>query len=227
MWMILLFVFGLCSGYLLATLAESFFHQHIGHAGRWFRKLQKKYPRILGGFSEAYRSHNIVHHIWTFFYNHVTQFLDEQHKKVVDDRLRDKAGKRIIEEDYGTTLGLRSTLLFVLPIMPVVIPIVFLLPWAAKVGFCLPVVIYPLMSSIIHPYLHQPYQQALSNAPWILRWLLATAYMRCVWRHHYLHHQYPDSNFNLLLGGDWLRGVHRRATEEDNQRMREIGLPVD
>jgi hypothetical protein len=217
---------GIMIGYLLVTLAEPFFHEHIHHAHRRFRLLQKKYPRLLRPFGDAYRSHAIVHHCWTYR-DHVSLFADEHQKKRVEERLQDPLGQRIIAEVYGTTVGFRSTVLFVLPILPVVIPALLLLPWPAAAGFTVPVVIYPLMSKVVHPYLHEPYQEALGKAPAGMRWFLSTRYMKFVWRHHWMHHRYPRWNFNLLLGGDWLRGKHRSPSAEDRRRMREIGLPVD
>jgi hypothetical protein len=217
---------GFGMGYLLVTLAESILHQHVHHAHRWFREWQRKYPLALRAFRDAYRSHAIVHHRWTYR-DHVTQFLDDQQKNRIDERLQDEAGRRIIAENYGTTLNLHSAAMFMAPILPFAVPALLLLPWPAAVAFCVPLVIYPLMSRVIHPYLHQPYQDALNNAHGAVRWALSTSYMRYLWRHHWLHHQYPQWNFNLVLGGDWLRGAHRVPSEEDRQRMREIGLPVD
>jgi hypothetical protein len=217
---------GVILGYLLVTFAESFLHEHIHHAQRWFLALQKKYPRLLKPFRDAYRSHAIVHHCWTY-HDHVTRFASEHQKQRVDERLQDHEGRRIIAEAYGTTLGLRSTVVFVLPILPVVLPALLLLPWPAAAGFAVPVVIYPLMSKVIHPYLHEPYREALRKAPAVIRWALSTRYMKSVWRHHWMHHRSPQSNFNLLLGGDWFRGKHRSPSAEDERQMSEVGLPLD
>jgi len=158
----------------------------------------------------------------------VKQFRTEEEKQQLDAELgKDVAGRRIIAERYGMTLSLRSCLMFVMPIVPVVVPTVLLLSWPAALGFCIPVISYPLMSKLIHPYLHQPYRVALQSAPVGIRWLLSTRYMRSVWRHHWLHHRYPKCNFNLLLGGDYLRGVHRFPSQADKRTMRKLGLPVD
>src|SRR5262249_17730168 len=103
-------MFGFAIGYLLVTLAESFLHDNIHHAHRWFLDLQKKSPRLLKPFRDAYFSHKIVHHCWTYRRDHVTPFLTEEQKRRADERLQDSVGQRIIAEKYGTTLGFRSTL---------------------------------------------------------------------------------------------------------------------
>jgi hypothetical protein len=225
-WWLTEFALGVLAGYLLVTLAESYLHEHIHHARRYFRLLQKRYPRALGAFREAYRSHTIIHHGHTYR-DHVTQFTSAAQKNSVDAMLSDRAGQRIISERYGATLNLRSTLLFVCPILPVVIPLLLVLPLPAKAGFLVPVIIYPLMSKWIHPYLHMRYADAIQQAPRHLKWVLRTPYMQGVWRNHWMHHRYPRFNFNLILGGDWLRGVYRSPSERDLRRMRESGIPVN
>jgi len=221
----LCFFLGLSGGYLFISFAESFIHDHIGHARHWFRQLQLRFPRALHAFRETYRSHSLVHHAWTFD-DHVTRFPNDERKHRVDARLHDAAGQHIIDDDYGTTLTIRSMILFVAPILPVVLPAIILLPSPMAMGICIPFVIYPLMSKVIHPYLHMRHADALNQAPWALRWILNTRYMRFVWRHHWLHHRYPRSNFNLLIGGDWLRGVYRGPSEQDLEEMKNVGMPV-
>jgi hypothetical protein len=219
------FLLGLSLGYLLATLAESFLHDHVHHAGKWFRSLQRRFPRALGAFRDAYRAHTEIHH--RTYRDHVTQFASAEEKSRIDALLQDRTGRRIIAERYGETINLRSTVLFIVLILPAVVPLLDVLPWAASIGFSIPVAVYPMMSKFAHPYLHMRYDDALRKAPPLLRRFFRTRYMRCVWRNHWMHHRYPHSNFNLVLGGDWLRGVHRRATEADLERMQAAGMPVD
>jgi hypothetical protein len=75
--------------------------------------------------------------------------------------------------------------------------------------------------------LHRSYECGIQESPCCVAWFLRTSYFREVARHHYLHHKYPNSNFNLLLGGDWLLLVNRRATRTDIEEMKKIGLRVD
>ena len=78
----------------------------------------------------------------------------------------------------------------------------------------------------VHPYIHLPYQQALEEAPKHDSKFFKTKYMRAVIRNHYMHHKYPDNNFNLILGGDYILGYHRNASAEDIESMKVLGIPV-
>lgn len=45
-----------------------------------------------------------------------------------------------------------------------------------------------------------------------------------VW-HHYLHHRYPDKNFNVaLLAGDYVFGTMAKASDADWQAMKTEGI---
>jgi hypothetical protein len=66
-----------------------------------------------------------------------------------------------------------------------------------------------------------------ASVPTLLGLLMDSRYIRAVRRHHYLHHKYLDCNFNLLLGGDWLLGVHRSPTPANLDAMSEIGIRRD
>ncbi len=87
--------------------------------------------------------------------------------------------------------------------------------------------IAPLLSRWIHPYLHLDHETAIRCAPSFIAILLGTPYFRAVARHHYLHHKYPNKNFNLLLGGDWILGRHRSASADDIDKMKALGLRID
>ena len=87
-------------------------------------------------------------------------------------------------------------------------------------------VVFPLMSAAIHPWLHVRHEVARARAPRPIAWLLNTRYMRSVARHHFVHHRHLAANFNLLLGGDLLLGVHRRPTAADIDAMHREGIPV-
>lgn len=217
---------GFLASLIVVSVIESVLHDHIHHARAPFRVLQSRYPRLLGSFREAFRSHSLVHHGQTFP-NHIDQFVDEIHKRRVDSTLQDRHGARIIEERYGATINFRSTLLFMAPTLPFAI-FILVLPWPALIGAVMPIMIYPLMSKVIHPYLHKPYSKALRQAPPPLSWILRSKYLQFVWRHHWIHHQVsPRCNFNLLPPiGDALRGKLRLPTTKDLEQMRSLGLPV-
>jgi len=81
----------------------------------------------------------------------------------------------------------------------------------------------PLLSMFIHPMIHEPDGKAGRYNRWLGR-VMRTRYFRNVCRHHWLHHKYPDCNFNLLLGGDRLLGTHRNPTATDLQDMDREGF---
>ncbi len=218
-------ILGFFSGYLFVSIMESLMHDYVHHARQGFQKLQFRFPRFLDPFRAARRSHTQVHHGQTF-HSHVVQFKDFAHKAKLDRLLVGAEGQRIIRESYGTTINLRSTVMFILPLLPVLVPVLFGMPGLFAAGFLIPTLIYPLMSRVFHPYLHLSYVEALAKASLPVRSLLKTSYFRKVWRHHYLHHRYPRTNFNLLLGGDTLRGVQRTPGYADLKLMSALGIPL-
>ena len=67
----------------------------------------------------------------------------------------------------------------------------------------------------IHLEMHKPEQKPFSNWP-IYKFLA---------RYHYLHHKYPDRNFNVVFPlADYILGTHANAREADLQSMRAEGL---
>jgi hypothetical protein len=64
----------------------------------------------------------------------------------------------------------------------------------------------------------------LTTYPAALHFVFSTRYFRFIARHHWIHHQYPDYNFNLLPGGDFLLGRHRQPVPADLQDMAVAGL---
>src|SRR5262249_22322250 len=144
-----------------------------------------------------------------------TQFDDDVHKLALEKRA-EKIRDGSIEK---TSFGLRPTwpgmLGFILPTVPS-LPLFAIAfgPWSVVSALPL-LVATPALSRWIHPYLHQNRAMPAEEPPWWVAWLLRTTYFRAVARHHFLHHKYPDCNFNLLLGGDWLLGVHRSPSHGD------------
>jgi sterol desaturase/sphingolipid hydroxylase (fatty acid hydroxylase superfamily) len=81
--------------------------------------------------------------------------------------------------------------------------------------FPLVVCMHHVMWNQIHMEMHKP--EGRFFAHWPFYKLLA--------RHHYLHHRYPDKNFNVALPvGDILFGTMAKPTEEDWQAMRLEGI---
>src|SRR5262249_36531265 len=93
-------------------------------------------------------------------------------------------------------------------------------------GALVPLTAFPMLAQFIHPHLHTRYENVLAHGPLLIRCFARTAYFRFLARHHWLHHRYADCNYNLLLGGDWILRVNRRASAQDLDEMHEIGLWV-
>jgi hypothetical protein len=221
---------GLVAGYLLATLAESFLHQHVQHAGPRFRRLQRRYPRLLGAFARAYYSHHVVHHHLTFRRDYARQFADPDDQHETDARIeRHRRGylRRIRAERYGLTLGgVGGYAMFVAPVVPAVTAIYLALGPAAAAAALLPlVVVYPLASEVVHPLLHRRLAEHPPGwAGWVGRWVCRRRVVRYVLMHHFVHHRDPGVNFNPLPGGDFLRGVGRRPTAAECAAMAALGV---
>lgn len=220
---------GLVVGYLTASLIESIAHQMISDAPRGSVMRWQKYPRLLRQLIETHYSHHTVHHVRTFRHDFVTQFRSDDDKAKVDDELRTHGQHGVLIQKAGYAVKLQGggAFTFVFPLL-LALPLLYWSggPWflaGAIVTMSLP----PLLSNFLHPYLHMPHDVALASAPPLIRGLLGTRYMRLVARHHFLHHRYVQCNFNLLLGGDWIRGVWRNPSEKDVTEMRRIGVPID
>ena len=92
-----------------------------------------------------------------------------------------------------------------------------LYPLSAVAALLFPVVVclHHLMWNQIHMEMHKPEGRFFCN------W---KAY-KYVARHHFLHHRYPDKNFNVALPiGDYLFGTVAKATAADWQAMLADGL---
>jgi hypothetical protein len=223
--MLVKIIFGLSLGYLIATWAESFFHQHLGHASPRLRSFWARFPLIGTPFLAAFYGHHIVHHALTFRTDFVTQFESDSEREMLDEKLPTPWKKTIIADHYGVTLRGSSNFLFVLPITPFAPLIYFLFgPWVMFSAAIPMFVVYPMMSKWIHPLIHKAEMNILETCTPLERWIMNTRYMKAVVRDHFLHHDYVTCNYNLLRGGDYLRFVHRDTTTAEQSRMRAIGL---
>ncbi|AUX32159.1 MULTISPECIES: hypothetical protein [Sorangium] len=220
---------GAAMGYVTATLVESFAHHHISDARprrvRWWTQ----HPRLFKYLIRTHYSHHSVHHLRTFRKDHVTQFRNDDERRALDAELAERGahGQIVLRSNYAVKLHGTGALVFVSPLIPF-LPVVYLLlgPWGL-VGSVLPMLCPPLFSNYLHPYLHMPHEVAVTKAPPLISWLLRTRYGRAVARNHFMHHRYMNCNFNLMLGGDILRGVSRRPSHKDIAEMQRIGLRLD
>jgi hypothetical protein len=218
---------GLLWGYLLASLSESFYHRHILHAGSRARKFWKRYPRLTTPLMRAYYSHHVIHHARTYRTDFVTQFSSKEEQERLDRSMPPEYVWRVKDERYGLLMKGWRVIFFLVPVLPL-LPLTYLLfgSWVTLGAMPMLLAVYPLMSGWIHPMLHIHHDEMPHKTSRWETWLLKSKYLRRVVRHHYLHHRYINCNYNLLLGGDRLLGVHRDPTEKDLEDMSKEGLPL-
>jgi hypothetical protein len=219
---------GLICGYLTITLCESFFHRAIQHASpdlrRWYRRLGRL-GRVL---QDAWYSHHVIHHFQTFRRDHVTQFADDSERARLTRRLREIDKSEIVACEYGNIIGieLKAYLFYMGPTLPVFAATCWLGGLWFTIGACVPLIAWPMLAQFVHPHLHRNHREVMDDPRAWPRFMARTRYFRHLAQHHWLHHTYPNCNYNLLLGGDWLLGVHRRADADDLVAMQSIGLWV-
>jgi len=196
-------VVGFVLGYIVASYVESYMHQNVSDANMKRVNKWKKHPKLFWYFIRTHYSHHVIHHVKTFKVNYVTQFGSEEEKIALDKLLilRSNHGEIIKKSNYATKLHGSGSLVFIAPLLPAI----------------------PLFGLTL---LHMPHDQAIESAPQFISWLLKMEYFKAVSRNHFMHHRYMLGNFNLVLGGDVLRGVNRKPSEKDIQLMLDLGLPV-
>lgn len=212
-------ILGTLLGLLSATVTESFGHRFFGHPSRWQLKLYFKYPHLFYPVLKAYYQHLVIHHHKTYQLDLFTQFRDAEEKREIDSWIRSKFSRKFANliwlERYNLTLkGVDGTLPFVLPFFVGPILIGLVLGPVAFGASAVMAFVPMLFSKYLHPLVHHP--EEISSASLIVQRVARTKYMRRVVQNHFLHHKYSDTNFNLLLGGDYLLGVRQRMSKEDH-----------
>ncbi len=223
--MITLFLVGLILGFISATITESFGHKFTGHPTAFQRSLYLKYPRLFYPFLRPMYQHLVIHHHKSFKSGFFDQFNDEEEKRVVDtwiaQHFESDFASLVWAERYNLTLkGFVGTIPFAIPFCfgPLVIG---LLLGPVACGASLLCAFIPVwMSKFVHPLIHLP--EETQNAGPFVKWLMRTRYMRRVFINHYLHHQELETNFNLLLGGDYLTRLHRKATDTEKLEIQRL-----
>ena len=221
-------VLGLVCGYLTISVCESLFHRIIQHASLRVRRFYAKVGRLGETCTQAWYSHHVVHHVLTYRRSHVRQFADSGEQARLDAHLAAKGRHDVIATRYGATIGVRSRdyLWYMAPTLPFFVALCLLGGAWFSIGALFPLMAWPILAQVVHPYLHMSYDEIATTAPTWFRAFARTCYFRRLAQHHWLHHHYGDCNFNLLQGGDLLLRVHRTASEKDLRDMRAIGLWV-
>lgn len=187
--------------YLIATLWEHYFHSDVLHAHtdvvkRWRGSDFWLYKMLYHG----YYAHHVVHHRLTFQKEYTKQFDTKEQKKKVDDYLVAQFGRTEDSQNYGLTIS--SIYEYLMFMLPMVFLLPFLIIWLEVfeiVIFTLLMSLPLLLSKYIHPLLHREIED---------NWFYNNAYIKLIYKTHSIHHQNDSKNFNLLWGGDWLRGSY-------------------
>jgi hypothetical protein len=114
-------------------------------------------------------------------------------------------------EDHGIKLNLREGLVESLPVS------LLLAPFSTIGAVMFPVVVclHHVIWNQIHMEMHKPENRFFAKWP---------AY-KFVARHHYLHHRYPNKNFNVAFPiGDYLFGTMANVTDDDRRAMKNEGI---
>ncbi|HEY9683157.1 MAG TPA: hypothetical protein V6C86_16380 [Oculatellaceae cyanobacterium] len=110
-------------------------------------------------------------------------------------------------EDKEIRLTVRKAPIKALPIAAVIA----LVSVPGAVVFVLTATLHHWIWNKIHLEMHKPEQRGFSH------WSIYKAFAR----YHWLHHRYPNKNFNVVFPfADFVLGTHAKATEEDRQAMR-------
>jgi hypothetical protein len=114
-------------------------------------------------------------------------------------------------EDRGIRLNILEGIVESLPVTIVVAPFSI----TGAVMFPLVVCLHHVIWNQIHMEMHKPEGRFFAN------W----AAYKCVARHHFLHHRYPDKNFNVAFPiGDFLFSTVAKPTAADWQAMKAEGI---
>lgn len=208
----LLGISGFILGYLISTLIESFFHHRVSDAPQKTAKKWQRHPAMLAPLLRANYSHHIVHHRRTYKTSHVVQFSSLAERVALDLELAALGahGKLIRNADYANRLGGSGALSFIVPFLPLTILAGLFANAMFTLGFVAASSLSPWLNHYVHPYLHMSYEEAIDRASPLMRCFIRSRYFSYVAKYHYLHHKYVACNFNLLIGGDWLREKVRR-----------------
>lgn len=114
-------------------------------------------------------------------------------------------------EDKEIRLTVRKAPIKALPIAA----LIALVSWEGAAVFVAGMTFHHWAWNKIHLEMHKPEQRVFST--WAVYKFLA--------RYHYLHHRYPNRNFNVVFPlADYVLGTNARANEGDLKYMQQLGL---
>lgn len=219
---------GAVMGYLLGAVAENLIHRYLAHpsgamrrkfaAGGWLGKL----------FYRIADSHSGVHHGMTYRPKYTEQFESPEQQAQIDARLE----KRAVEDieavkarRYGLIIESDAALRMTALVLPFSAVLSWMtgLDWAGSAALMASSLLFIPHVNFVHDYMHMSREKALQEANLPTKILLRSRYFAFVARNHFVHHESPNTNFNVLPGVDFLFGTFRKPTVEDLVKLRELG----
>lgn len=232
--------------YVVHSVTENVLHDHLAHpkgrAGEWFQKgpgpdagwVERAVHRVLGKVMKnqvdrTAISHVNLHHGWTFRQS-FTKMFDEKLTQAEVDKLIDKyfpedLRQKIRDEDYAISLnagGMAKIFSTIAPQTALMIAAGALLgaPAWMLVPTILSAALYPVAMGKGHPIYHVSETEARESASELMKALRSTRYISYSARNHWMHHEYPNANFNLSYpGADALFGQLLQPNLEDLFKM--------
>jgi hypothetical protein len=224
---ILHIVMGMALGYGLSSLIEAVVHKYVSDMPRKMLRFCKRYPRLFSAALNTFYSHHVIHHRCTFRRSHVEQFSSENERVELNRKLEafGSHAKLIVSSRYAIELGGVGIAKYIIT-LALLLPLFFItLPMAVFFGLAITIWLPALMAHWVHPYLHQERALRQQSSSKFMIWLMNTHYMECVIQNHFLHHKYGGtSNFNLVLGADYVLGYSKKVLPNDWLDMRQVGL---
>lgn len=218
--------------YLQAALWESLFHEYILDLTPARRERVHRLRRLLPMLWAIHVDHAVLHHHRTFRRSHVEMFSGAGEEARLQAVLRSQFPARIargfVETRYGSTFTWRGMVPFALPVWLNLCWLLVLPPGPAALG-CLAANIvfstpYLALSKWVHPYMHRRFDDALTEAPSVIGWVLGSTFGLAIRVSHFVHHRDPRVNFNLQFGMDRPRGRWRAPTPGEWDEMLALGL---
>lgn len=218
-------ILGIVLGYILFSITESIIHRYILHANERRREAWSKLGYLGVYINNSWYSHYVVHHCKTFKTDHVTMFDSKQQERELSDFLTKNGKEQVVLNSCGLRVGgFYERIQYLYPHLLWLFAICYFGGGWFALGVLVPLFFYVWAAEYVHPYIHLPYNKAISTASPLMRLVIKNKYFKYLARHHYLHHKYINCNFNLMLGGDWFCGCHRSPSKKDLIEINNLGL---
>lgn len=152
--------------------------------------------RVIPDLRAQFKNHALLHH---------GKYYDEF------DHEPDPEGKTFnVRILWGDRARLQITFL------PVVVALFFAVSWVSALTFALTILLHNHVWGVVHMQMHVPQADC---------WFRNTRYFRFITRHHFMHHQHSNKNYNVVLPfADFVMGRAIGPKVSDVRHMLRLGL---